>query len=188
MAAMGEAPDTSTSFEPAAPVLDYANPPVFLRAQFAFRTKRSALISVVLAAGAVAFGTVAISAPSGGTGAQLYRAAFAAAAVLLLLFSGFLIWGWITDRRDTILITEDGIARNRRFWRWQNIQHVRGLIYTHGVSIEFFPRGHVPRELVFTPPMSEAQYAKLATLLRSHVVPRHPHLKVEATAEYQASD
>ena len=110
---------------------------------------------------------------------------------LALLAGGVsIIWAYIEGREWSVLITEDGINRSGRLREWQEIEQLYAVHSAGGVSVQYLLRRAtipLPRAVELHPPLSAEQYSNLARILQEHVVPRHPHLKVDPQAMHSSS-
>lgn len=171
--------------KPALPVLEYAAPLVLFRGQFRTRSANSIIgIIIVSLMGTVAFGiphwapsTMAAD-PIGRLVLVVFRCAGVACSALVI----YAIWQAIAGVRWEILITEDGITRNGRFYPWQDIRCFSAIrIRNHHAAMQFafneeFP---VPHGLPLTPELSVDEYSTLARSLHRCLGERYPNLTVE---------
>ena len=164
--------------------LSYAAPGIFLQAKFRWRTWWT-LLCIIMGSGLTL-----------GCGALAFWGNFARGTLFIQLISGLiavatlvgLVWlvlAYVGGREDAMLITQDGITRNRRLWQWNCIRRLEANFHTNGLWIHFYTSlGGLPFPHVIqtTPPLTSEQYAQLARLLIDNVVPLHPQLYVEPSA------
>ncbi|GEM_PF-4534800 len=179
--------------------LNYATPRIFFRGRYQCRNwlQLGGCIGLFAFAAMFAFAALqwrsvinSLSALDDIPILSLLAVACALLSLAFLAASAYVIWTYVEGREWSVLITEDVISRAGRLREWREIERVYAVHFASGVNVEFILRHAsipLPRAVELHPLLSAEQYSNLARILQEHVVPRHPHLKVDPQAMHSSS-
>ena len=169
--------------------LSYSCPRCFFEAEYRYRSWQSWLgIAVLLVMTAFALFMVSKSPGAGGRLSLVLRAVGGVMVAACGLAAGWLLLGLVTDRRDLVRITDEGIEHGRRLHPWQSIASVGAAAVTGGVVLEYWlkpgPLGVTPldlRSINRTPLLKEAEFRELVRVLARELADRFPHVQFNNT-------
>ena len=174
------------------PTLGYANPRVFFAGARRYRSAQGFWGMPFGAAAAVGLGYLAAQFMWGWGVREALPARWAwaglvgALAALMAAATAYGAWGWAVRLEVPVRVTEEGVERGRRVWRWQAISEFGGTISGPGgrVQLTFVPgRGQLrfPRPLWTTPSLTTPQFTDVVDRVTPFLAEHHPHVRVDRT-------
>jgi hypothetical protein len=165
--------------------LHYSAPRVFFERRFHFRSLPTTVQILATAGFGAAFAYAAWSHGSrAAAGSVSFNIAIITAIVAVVCFAylGHYLRAWVANRVDAVRLTEEGIERGTKVWRWERVAVISGQDDMDGIWLLFEPRseGRTLIEPLRTSPLLTAeQFSSLTAKLSRYLRKRHPHVIVE---------
>jgi hypothetical protein len=162
---------------------------VFFKGEYSYRRASVALIAAAFLALGSWFLKLAIVPPQI-VMAQISEEHFVRwmAAIFCAAFMSFglyVLWWFVSTRRNVFCVDESGFLWYGREYRWKDIAHVGSVRYLTGVHVYFRKHGLLAyRRVLFTsPPLSESQFAALCERLEDFTRANFPHVTIGRVPE-----
>jgi hypothetical protein len=166
----------------APPPLNYAAPSRFFRGTYDCGTLHTLFGSIMLLACGIGVGWVGwVKTPAFLSLAERVYALAVLGLVAAACMAGgaYLGWAWFTGLVNVVEINVEGIADGRRFWRWERIGLVGGVLQNDGVVPAFrLTQGWLFRQ-VNCDPMPREAFDQLMINLKAFLLKSFPNVKVD---------
>lgn len=166
--------------------LAYSAPRVFFERRFHFRSLDTTVQIFATAGFGAVFAYAAWShasrASAGGASSINFAVITAIVAVVCFAYLGHYLWAWAANRVDAVRLTEEGVERGTKVWRWERVAVISGQDDTDGIWLLFEPRSEGPtliEPLPTSPLLTAEQFSSLTAELSEYLRERHPHVTVE---------